>query len=182
MSKNIIKKIIKKFQTNKNLYMGEKITIAEHMIQTAMLAEKNNSTDELICSSLLHDFGHFVIYDPDLLVTKTLDGKHEDLAYNFLNNYFCSEVTKPIKLHVQAKRYLCRDNAYYNLLSNASKISLKLQGGKMNDDEAKKFTSLKFYKDAITLRRYDDEGKKPNIKMKKINEYKDLLTAQLIKH
>ena len=182
MSKNIIKKIVKKFQTNKKLYMGEKLTIAQHMIQTAMLAEKNNSTDELICSSLLHDFGHFIIHDPDLLVTKSLDGRHEYLAYNFLNNYFSPKVTEPIKLHVQAKKYLCRDNAYYNLLSNASKISLKLQGGIMNDNEAKKFTSLKFHKDAITLRRYDDKGKKPNMKMKKINEYEDLLTAQLIEH
>ena len=182
MSKEIIDKIIKKYQTNKNFYLGEKVTIAEHMIQTAMLAEKDNSPQSLICACLLHDIGHFIIQDPDQLVSKSIDGKHEDIAFNFLKNYFKTEVTEPIKLHVSAKRYLCREKSYYNLLSNASKVSLELQGGKMNDDEAKKFTSLKFYKDAITLRRYDEEGKKPNIKMKKINEYKDLLTAQLIKH
>ena len=180
MPETIVEQIVKKFQTNKSLYIGEELTIAEHMIQTAMLAEKNNSTDQLICSSLLHDFGHFIIQDPDLLVTKYLDGKHENVGYDFLNNYFNPEITEPIKLHVQAKRYLCRDNTYYNLLSNASKISLKLQGGKMNEDETKKFTSLKFHRDAITLRRYDDAGKKPSIKMKKIEEYKDLLTVQLM--
>ena len=116
MSKEIIDKIIKKYQTNKNFYLGEKVTIAEHMIQTAMLAEKNNSPQSLICACLLHDIGHFIIQDPDQLVSKSVDGKHEDIAFNFLKNYFKPEVTEPITLHVSAKRYLCREKSYYNLL------------------------------------------------------------------
>ena len=50
----------------------------------------------------------------------------------------------------------------------------------MNDEETQKFTSLRFYKDAITLRKYDDDGKIPNIKMKKIDDYRYLITSQLI--
>ena len=97
-----------------------------------------------------------------------------------LNNYFRSEVVEPIRLHVQAKRYLCREKSYWNALSNASKVSLKLQGDVMNDDEAKKFVSLKFHNSAILLRKYDDEGKIPNARMKKIEEYRDLINSQLI--
>ena len=180
MSREIIDKIIKKYQTNKNFYLGEKVTIAEHMIQTAMLAEKNNSPQSLICACLLHDIGHFIIQDPDQLVSKSVDGEHEDIAFNFLKNYFKPEVTEPIKLHVSAKRYLCREKSYYNLLSKASKVSLELQGGKMNNDEAQKFILLKHHKDAITLRKYDDEGKIPNIKIKNINDYKKLITNHLL--
>ena len=180
MSREIIDKIIKKYQTNKNFYLGEKVTIAEHMIQTAMLAEKNNSPQSLICACLLHDIGHFIIQDPDQLVSKSVDGKHEDIAFNFLKNYFKPEVTEPIKLHVNAKRYLCREKSYYNLLSKASKISLELQGGKMNNDEAQKFVLLKHHKDAITLRKYDDEGKIPNMKIKNINDYKELIVNHLL--
>ena len=180
MSREIIEKIIKKYQTNKDFYLGEKVTIAEHMIQTAMLAEKNNSPQSLICACLLHDIGHFIIKDPDQLVSKSVDGKHEDIAFNFLKNYFKPEVTEPIKLHVNAKRYLCREKSYYNLLSKASKISLELQGGKMNNDEAQKFILLKHHKDAITLRKYDDEGKIPNMKIKNINDYKELITNHLL--
>ena len=180
MSREIIDKIIKKYQTNKDFYLGEKVTIAEHMIQTAMLAEKNNSPQSLICACLLHDIGHFIIKDPDQLVSKSVDGKHEDIAFNFLKNYFKPEVTEPIKLHVNAKRYLCRKKSYYNLLSKASKVSLELQGGKMNNDEAQKFILLKHHKDAITLRKYDDEGKIPNMKIKNINDYKELITIHLL--
>ena len=41
---NIVDKIVKNFNTNKKLYIGEKVTMSEHMIQTAMLAEENNSS------------------------------------------------------------------------------------------------------------------------------------------
>ena len=145
MTEHIVDKIINNYQTKKNFYIGEKVTISDHMIQTAMLAERNRSSKSLICACLLHDYGHFVIEDPDLLVSRSIDGKHENVGFDFLKDYFKPEVTEPIKLHVQAKRYLCRNKSYYNLLSEASKISLKLQGGVMNDDEAKKFSSLKFY-------------------------------------
>ena len=95
-------------------------------------------------------------------------------------NYFKTKVTEPIKLHVSAKRYLCREKSYYNLLSNASKVSLELQGGKMNDDEAQKFILLKHYKEAITLRQYDERGKIPNMKIKSINDYKELIVNHLL--
>ena len=176
----IVDEIINKYQNNNSLYIGEKVTMTEHMIQTAMLAEENHSSETLICACLLHDYGHFIIEDPDHLVSKSIDGKHEDVGFNFLNNYFKPEVVEPIRLHVEAKRYLCRKKSYWSTLSEASKVSLKLQGGAMSDAEAKKFISLKFHQDAILLRKYDDEGKIPNIKMRKIEDYRNLINSQLI--
>ncbi len=76
---NIINKIIFAFTNNKSLYIGERLTISEHMIQTAMLAEKNKYSSDLICSSLLHDYGHFVVEDPNLLVTNQIDGNPETI-------------------------------------------------------------------------------------------------------
>ena len=178
----IVDKIINKYQSNGGQYLGEKVTMTEHMIQTAMIAEQNHSSESLICACLLHDYGHFILEDPDHLVSKSIDGKHENIGFNFLKNYFKPEVFEPIKLHVQAKRYLCRNKSYWSSLSEASKVSLKLQGGVMNDKEAKKFISLKFHDDAILLRKYDDDGKIPNIKMKTIEDYRNLINSQLIHH
>ena len=178
--KQIVNKIIYTFKNNKSLYIGEQITISEHMIQTAMLAEKSNSPKYLVCACLLHDFGHFIIEDPDSLVSKSLDGTHENIGYNFLITYFKPEIVEPIKLHVKAKRYLCRDNYYFHQLSKASMKSLKLQGGIMSDKEANQFISSKFSKDAITLRKYDDHGKKDNLKIKKIDDYINLINSQLL--
>ena len=177
----IVDEIINKYQTNNDLYIGEKVTMSEHMIQSAMLAEQNRSSESLICACLLHDYGHFIIDDPNFLVSKSLDGKHEDVAFDFFKDYFKPEVTEPIKLHVLAKKYLCRNKSYWDILSEASKVSLKFQGGIMKDNEAKKFTSLRFHKDAISLRKYDDDGKMPNIKIKKIDDYRNLINSQLIR-
>jgi len=176
----IVDQIIALYLNNKSLYIGEKVTISEHMIQTAMLAEKTNSSSTLVCSSLLHDYGHFIIENPDDLVDKNKDGKHEIVGYEFLKKYFIRDVTEPIKYHVNAKRYLAREKKYYKLLSEASKISLKLQGGIMADEEAKKFESNDFFENSIKLRKFDEIAKKAGQKIKSINEYKNLLTSKLI--
>ena len=178
--RSIIKKIINNFKTNKSLYIGERVTMTEHMIQSAMLAEKNNCSSSLVCASLLHDYGHFILDDPDQLVDKKEDGKHENVAYLYLKRYFKKSVVEPIKIHVKAKRYLSRNKKYYIILSKASKISLNLQGGVMNDDEAKKFEDEKYFDDAIKLRKFDEAAKKKGIKMKDINDYKNLLNSNLL--
>ena len=175
----VVDKIISNFTNNKSLYIGEKVTMSEHMIQTAMLAEKAKCNDDLICSCLLHDYGHFILERPDELVKKNLDGKHEDIGYEYLKNIFKKEITDPIRYHVQAKRYLARDKNYFELLSEASKISLKLQGGVLNDDESTKFEEQDYFKSTILLRKFDDAAKKTDIKMKSIHDYKKLLTSKI---
>ena len=157
---DIIEKIISNFKNNKSLYIGEKVTIAEHMVQSAMLAEKSKSKDNLVCSCLLHDYGHFILDDPDELVKKNQDGKHEDIGYEYLKKFFKREVVEPIKHHVKAKRYLARDKKYYKRLSKASVVSLKLQGGLLNAKEAATFKKQEFFKDAIKLRKFDEAAKK----------------------
>jgi len=177
---NIINQIISSYLNNKSLYIGEKVTMTEHMIQTAMLAEKNNSSSDLICSSLLHDYGHFILENPDDLIKKKKDGKHEELGYEFLKTYFTKDVVEPIKYHVKAKKYLARNKKYFNALSEASKTSLKLQGGIMNNHEAKEFESNKFFKNSIELRKFDEEAKNKGLKIKTIHDYKNLLISKLI--
>ena len=177
---NIIDQIIFSYTNNKSLYIGEEVTMTEHMIQTAMLAEKTNCSSNLICSSLLHDYGHFILENPNSLVNKEKDGKHEVVGYKFLKKYFIKDVVKPIKYHVKAKRYLARNQKYYQILSQASKVSLHLQGGVMNEEEAEEFEKEKFFDDAIKLRKFDEAAKKIGVKMKDINNYKSLLNSNLL--
>ncbi len=149
------------------------------MIQSAMLAEKINSSASLICASLLHDYGHFILDDPDELVTQKKDGRHEEIGYQFLKKYFVSDVVEPIKNHVKAKRYLARNQKYYQILSEASKTSLNLQGGVMNNLESKEFEKEYFFDNSIKLRKFDEGAKKTGLKIKSIDEYKDLLISKL---
>ena len=177
---HILDKIISNFKNNKSLYIGEKITISEHMIQSAMLAEKSKCDDGLVCSCLLHDYGHFIIEDPNSLVKRNKDGEHENIGYEYLKKFFSKEIVEPIKYHVMAKRYLARNKKYFNFLSKASKISLKLQGGFLSEKECKEFKKKKYFKNSILVRKFDEAAKKNNIKMKSIDNYKNLLRSKLI--
>ena len=136
--------------------------------------------DDLICACLLHDYGHFLLEDPNELVKSKLDGEHENIGYQYLKKFFGQKVVEPIKYHVLAKRYLARDKKYFDFLSDASKISLKLQGGVLNDKESKKFENKSYFKPSILLRKFDEAAKRTDIKMKSIHDYEKLLSSKLI--
>ena len=176
----VVKKIISNFINSKSLYIGEKVTMSQHMIQTAMLAEKAKCDDDLVCSCLLHDYGHFILEDPDELVKLSVDGQHENIGYEYLKSFFKKEIVEPIKYHVLAKRYLAREKNYFDLLSEASKTSLKLQGGALNQGESIKFEAQEYFKSSILLRKFDEAAKKTDVKMKSIHDYQKLLTSKLI--
>ena len=176
----VVKKIISNFINSKSLYIGEKVTMSEHMIQTAMLAEKAKCDDDLVCSCLLHDYGHFILENPDEFVKLSVDGQHENIGYEYLKSFFKKEVVDPIKYHVLAKRYLANDKKYFNLLSEASKTSLELQGGVLNSEERTKFEAQEYFKSSILLRKFDEAAKRTDLKMKSIHDYKKLLTSKLI--
>jgi len=75
---------------------------------------------------------------------------------------FPDAVLEPIRLHVDAKRYLCLiDPGYWTDLSPASKHSLEQQGGVFNEADAETFISQPFAAEAVRLRRYDDLAKVP---------------------
>ena len=65
------------------------------------------------------------------------------------------------------------------MLSVASKNSLELQGGALNNDESAKFEVQDYFKSTILLRKFDEVAKKTDIKMKSIHDYKKLLTSKL---
>jgi predicted HD phosphohydrolase len=39
-------------------YLGEAVSMAEHMLQAAQLAEAEDGSDTMIAAALLHDIGH----------------------------------------------------------------------------------------------------------------------------
>jgi phosphonate degradation associated HDIG domain protein len=165
MTQPITQEILNLFETNgSSMYGGEAVTQLEHALQCAELARQNNASDELITASLLHDIGHLLHNLPDDASDNGIDDMHELLGNKFLQNYFTPAAVEPVRLHVQAKRYLCAvDPDYYETLSEPSKISLQFQGGIMNKEEVVLFEQNEFYKQAVDLRRWDDLAKDANL-------------------
>ena len=151
-------------------YGQEAVSQLDHALQCAHMAEAAGETESTVVAALLHDLGHIVgqnkpvdtpVESGDHVLPKK-DDLHQFVALPFLRSLFPDSVLEPIKLHVDAKRYLCAvDAAYWEALSPASKHSLVLQGGAFDTAQVHAFEALPFCQEAVRLRRYDDLAKVP---------------------
>ncbi|MEL6580411.1 MAG: phosphonate degradation HD-domain oxygenase [Cyanobacteria bacterium J06621_12] len=180
--KSNLTKIFDVLSTRGNAQYGmEAVSQLEHALQCATLAETNSASPELITASLLHDFGHLVHNLGEDAAAKGIDDRHEYRALSYLNKVFPSAVTEPIRMHVNAKRYLCAVNKdYWASLSPASKVSLELQGGIFSETEAAQFISQPYSSDAAKLRIWDDLAKMPNWKTPDLKHFFPLINQLAI--
>jgi len=83
-----------------------------------------------------------------------------------------------VRLHVAAKRYLCASEpGYYGRLSAESVRTLAVQGGPMTVDQVAAFEALPFARDAVAVRRWDDEAKDPAVTPPEFSHFEALLKA-----
>jgi gamma-butyrobetaine dioxygenase len=136
-------------------YLGEPVTIGIHMRQAGALAEAAGADLPLVAAALLHDIGH---------LRQETDRRHGDAGAQWLSQWFGAAVTEPVRLHVEAKRYLCAtEPGYLGQLSAESARTLALQGGPMTVGRVTAFDALPFARDAVAVRRWDDEAKDPEV-------------------
>jgi predicted HD phosphohydrolase len=145
-------------------YLGEPVTMGQHMLQGATMAEQSKEPDDIIIGALLHDIGHFTSEFGTFSMEDKEDRYHEDVGAAVLEHFFPKVITDCCRYHVAAKRYLCATNPeYFQKLSAASIHSLNLQGGPMSETEIKEFERNPNLKKILTVRLYDDAGKIPDM-------------------
>lgn len=170
-------------------YLGESVTIAEHLYQAGALAEAAGAPPALVAAALLHDVGH--LRGADLLadgievsgrdLMAGVDNNHGDRGAAWLAQWFPPAVTEPVRLHVAAKRYLCAvEPGYFALLSPASVYTLSVQGGPMTPAEARAFEANPQAGDAIAVRRWDDAAKDPAVVAPGFAHFRPLLADLLL--
>ena len=165
-----------------NTNYDENVTQLQHGLQSAALARSAGATPQQVISALFHDLGHLLVDEHagegDFLEE---DLNHEEVGAEYLRPFFPPEVIVPIELHVPAKRYLCTvDDSYYNGLSESSKQSFRVQGGKMSDEEKAAFEDTPHLQFACQLRRWDDGGKQGGLEVPDLEAYRDDCLASLL--
>jgi phosphonate degradation associated HDIG domain protein len=159
-------------------YYGEPVSQLEHGLQAAHFAKKEGASEHLIVAALLHDIGHLIDDSPEDIADKEVDTRHEEIGLNWLRARFGAEIAEPVHLHVAAKRYLCAtDSAYLQTLSPASVLSLSLQGGPMTAAEVAAFERNPFFREAVRLRRWDDESKVEHLETPPLESYQPLIES-----
>lgn len=176
----VIEEIYNIFNLFGSMRYGEEVSQREHALQAAALARADGASGPLVAAALLHDIGQFMDDAGNAAEQRGIDARHEQSGAAFLARWFAPAVTEPVRLHVDAKRYLCRAEPGYEAgLSGASRLSLRLQGGAMDAAEAARFAAGPFAADALRLRRYDDGGKRRDWLVPGLDDYRPLLEALL---
>lgn len=188
-------------------YGREAVSQLEHALQCAHLAEEAGVGPELVAAGFLHDIGHMVgsrahrrdilgraveyfaggssheyqhtaVEQVALLEDTSENDLHEQRAQWYLNGLFGPGVLEPIRLHVEAKRYLCQaEPEYWDTLSAESKRSLELQGGRHDGSAAVRFIELPHARSAVQLRRWDDCAKTPLVPTPDLEHYRMVLRS-----
>jgi gamma-butyrobetaine dioxygenase len=159
-------------------YLGEPVTQAAHMLQAAALAESDGADDALIAAALLHDVGHFTgtLSGRDLMAGT--GNRHSEIGASWLAQWFGEAVTEPVRLHVDAKRYLCAVVPCYAAgLSAASVYTLGVQGGPMQGTELAEFEANPYAAAACRVRRWDDAAKDPGAPVPALDHFRLVLSG-----
>ncbi|MFB7716169.1 HD domain-containing protein [Nocardia sp. NPDC056100] len=159
-------------------YLGEQVSMATHMLQTARVARESGASAALIVAALVHDVGHFSGAMSGRELMRGTDNRHDLIAAQWLSQWFDADVTEPVRLHVAAKRYLCgTDPDYYDRLSAASKYTMSVQGGQMSAAELAAFAAEPYCESATALRRFDDAGKDPDAPIPALADFRAEIDA-----
>jgi gamma-butyrobetaine dioxygenase len=152
-------------------YLGEPVTQLQHALQTADRAARAGAAPALVAGALLHDVGW-------LLGAGDIDHAARSAAH--LRRWFPAEASEPVRLHVDAKRWLCTTSpGYHDLLSEASKRTLALQGGLMDTATRAAFEADAWSSHAVQLRRWDDEAKVPGREVPGLDHWRPLVAVLL---
>ena len=163
-------------------YFGERVSMSEHALQAAYFAQTEAAPPALIVAALVHDIGHLVDDVPADIADWTTDACHELIGRRWLARRFAPEVFEPVRLHVPAKRYLCAtDGRYFAKLSEASVATLILQGGPMSAPETAHFEGERFYREAVRLRHWDDQGKVAGLSTPEFEHYRAMIDGLAIR-
>lgn len=150
------------YETHGGQEYGERVSMLMHMMQCAQLAHAAGENEEIVLAAFFHDIGHFFENVEQMDGYGTLE--HDKLGGKCLLELgFPDRMANLVSHHVAAKKYLIyAEPAYYNELSEASKITLEFQGGKMTAAEAAHFEEDPLASLYVKIRRWDDLGKDAN--------------------
>jgi predicted HD phosphohydrolase len=94
---------------------------------------------------------------------------------------FSEDVAALVAGHVDAKRYLvARTPGYLEDLSDASRATLRWQGGAMTIDEARRFCADRLFADKLRLRAWDEAAKNPFAEVPPLQSYRAMMVRHLM--
>ncbi|ESQ84078.1 hypothetical protein AEAC466_10050 [Asticcacaulis sp. AC466] len=180
-SSDAVADILTLYATRGDDHYGEHVSQREHAEQCAWHAQADGADEALVVAALLHDIGHLLHKFGEDAADRGIDTRHERIGSGYLARILPPAVTRPIALHVAAKRYLATANPeYLEGLSDASLQSFILQGGMMSEAEMAAFQADPDHDAAMKLRAYDELGKVVGVEMPGFATYEPMIRRLMV--
>lgn len=175
---SVVQRIFDLFETWGSLsYEGGRVTHKEHALQAAALAEHEGAPTKLVLAALLHDIGHLLaIARGDVQNDSVVDVQHQHIAGEWLAGSFGPDITEPVRLHVEAKRYLCAVDPDY--VAQDPSVSLRrvlLKNGILKRSEIREFQENPYHRQAVWLCRIDDRARVAGLTVADLDHYRERL-------
>ncbi|GAA5029682.1 HD domain-containing protein [Streptomyces siamensis] len=153
---------------------GDPVDLHDHALQTAALLRRGHPSDkELQVAGLVHDIGH--------LLRPGDDAGHAGHAADAVRPLLGERVSRLVRLHVTAKRYLAATSPG-RALSPQSALTPTRQGGPMTPREAAAFEHDPLAEDAVTLGQADDAGKVVGLDAGVMEDWRTVLELVAAQH
>ena len=145
------------------------ISQLEQVSQAAALAEEEGFEDEVILAAFFHNIGNVCRNNEDGNGTNELDIDREKLGADYLRKHgFSERLAALVESDAIAGRYLAyKYPEYYDQLSEAGKVKLEVQGGRMSKAEAENFELDPDAELFVRLHYWNDKAKE--VKIPKLN-------------
>lgn len=160
-------------------YPGEAITLLEHSIRTAWLAEQEKVPSTKIVAALLHNLEQ-ILYNPGQNAAPTgKDNAPEEITHHhYIRRWFGEPVFEPIRMQPEATRYLqAKEPEYASQISETSAKELQKGKGPMTEAEADAFLKLPYAEAAIRLRHWHDMAMVQNLSAPPLDHFLPHLDA-----
>ena len=170
-------------------FEGRSLTLLEHALQGAHLAEHAGADDALVTAALLLDLGELLSLDANetnharaalasIGAEDRDDGRGDDRraarALPLLRESFGNAVVEPILLQDDAGRYLAAvDAGYLGKLSPAARSRLQARGGPFDAGQCEAFATLAGASRALLLRRWDDAAQVSGIMTPSLEHFRE---------
>ena len=158
---------------------GEPISLLEHALQRATLAQQAGAGVALTVAALLHGVGRLLLNNtrPGTPAAHRVHPEHTWLAEQALLPLLGPEVSRPVGLHGLARRYLAANPAYAKELSSESLRSLALEGGPLDLEACFQFRQLRHAMDAVRLCHWDEAARHPGMPTPDLAHFSHLATT-----
>lgn len=142
-------------------YLDGSVTYLEHAWQCGQLAYYAEANAELQLACWLHDLGSLVRHRYLSPPQPSDEDQHERVGGDLIENLWGPEVAEPVRLHVQARRYMAAKFPHYKAKLSANRLLSLQRLGELKLQDCRAFECSPHHKAALLLQIWDEHATQP---------------------